>query len=157
MSEQKREYNREDLPPDAELDALQLAKAAYDKGNIVKEMKVKLRDDLATEQFKSVVLDNKITRISMADFPPKGKPGATAPPDEAGNGQVVDSKVPAVQDSNEAERNQYLVALATVTLSSLWITWFGVEMPKEVYAAIPAIFVVGGQFFATRFNNRKAK
>lgn len=144
-------YRRDDLPADAELDALEAAVEAYEKGNAVKELKADKREQLAGEQFKSVMLDNKITRISEVNAP--GKPGATVAPGETD----ATVQLAAIQDRNQAQMIQYGTGLITVTVSTLWITYFGQDAPVEVYGAIAALIPLIGQALATKYNNRRVK
>ena len=150
MSDKK----KDDLPADAELDALKAAVEAYEKGNAVKEIKAEKREQLAGEQFKSVMLDNKITRISESVVA-KGNPGAGSAASASSPEANPNTQVAAVQDRNQAQMIQYGTGLITVTISTLWITYFGQDAPAEVYGAIAALIPLVGQAIATKYNNRK--
>lgn len=42
-------------------------------------------------------------------------------------------------------------------ISLAWITYFGTDMPAELYAVVPVFLQVGAQALATAFNTKKGK
>lgn len=87
---------------------------------------------------------------------PGGHPGSISTDHRTGNIKISTPEHP--QASTERSNSiavQSVAAASAVLINLLWLSYFGADMPTEVYASIPVLIQVLAQASATIINNRK--